>query len=128
VSRGDDVLVWHAYMTCGNTVALLSSASHYRAMSSNERALIGRANRWLHWGDILGFKQMGLECFDWGGLFEDESVPEHAGINNFKYEFGGRRERTYTGTYPLTARGGLFLAARNALERLQALFPLKKTG
>ena len=41
--------------------------------TSDYRALVGRANRWLHWRDMLQFKEMGIARYDWGGLFEDES-------------------------------------------------------
>lgn len=78
-------------------------------MEDTERALVSRANRWLHWQDMLTFKQKGFECYDWGGLFEDETSPERAGINRFKCDFGGRREVTYNCTYSLTARGRLYL-------------------
>jgi lipid II:glycine glycyltransferase (peptidoglycan interpeptide bridge formation enzyme) len=79
--------------------------------------LIGRANRWLHWQDMLRLKQMGLERYDWGGLFEDDSTPERAGINSFKKHFGGRQERTYDCTVPVTLRGRIYLPLRDAWRR-----------
>ena len=67
---------------------------------------------------MLRFKERGLKRYDWGGLFEDESVPERAGVNNFKKDFGGRQERTYNCTVPVTLRGRLYLPLRNAWRRL----------
>lgn len=113
-------LVWHAYVTYGDSVALFYSASHFRGKERADRALLGRANRWLHWRDMLGFKQMGLSRYDWGGLFEDESVAERAGINNFKREFGGRPICTYNCRFAVTGRGRAYLAARRALDWLSA--------
>src|SRR5688572_17228786 len=48
-------LVWHSYMRQGRTAALLHSASLFRDKDSADRALLGRANRWLHWRDMLVF-------------------------------------------------------------------------
>jgi hypothetical protein len=62
---------------------------------------------------MLRFREMGIERYDWGGLFEDESVPERAGINQFKKEFGGKQVRTYDCTVPLTLRGRVWLSLRD---------------
>lgn len=116
-SHDDEILVWHAYMTFGNTAGLLHSASHFRGRDSNDRAMIGRANRWLHWRDLLQFKEIGLARYDWGGLFEDDTTAEHAGINRFKEEFGGSKERTYNCTLPLTIKGRLYVVVSEARKR-----------
>lgn len=113
-----DALVWHAYLVAGKTARLQHSSSHFRDRSRSQRALVGRANRWLHWKDMERFKEMGMERYDWGGLFEDESAPERAGINEFKRGFGGRYERTYDCTVPLTLRGHMWLPVRDAWREL----------
>ena len=63
---------------------------------------------------MLRFKQAGIERYDWGGLFEDETAPGNAGINNFKRDFGGRQVRTYDCTVPVTLRGRVWLGLRDA--------------
>lgn len=113
-SRDGEALVWHAHVLSGKTAGLQHSASCFRNRDSDYRALVGRANRWLHWQDMLRLKTIGISRYNWGGLFEDESVPEHAGINAFKKSFGGRVERTYTCTVPITIRGRLYLPLRDA--------------
>jgi len=113
-SRNDEALVWHAYVMSGKTARLQYSGSCFRNRESDYRALVGRANRWLHCRDMLRLKEMGMERYDWGGLFEDESVPERAGINKFKKGFGGQQERTYDCTVPVTRRGRLWLPLRDA--------------
>ena len=115
-SRAGERLVWHAYVTDGTNAALLHSASHFRTAAAN-RSLVSRANRWLHWRDMLAFKRIGVATYDWGGLFEDESVPEQASVNRFKRCFGGRPHRAYTGVALLTTKGRAYNAARNAIER-----------
>ena len=116
-SRNGEALVWHAHVMSGNTARLQHSGSGFRNRENDYRALVGRANRWLHWRDMLRFKEMGIQRYDWGGLFEDESVPERAGINKFKKAFGGRQERTYDCIVPVTLRGRIYLAARDAWRR-----------
>lgn len=116
-SRNGEPLVWHAYVMCGKAARLQYSGSCFRNRQSDYRALVGRANRWLHWRDMLRFKELGLQRYDWGGLFEDESLPERAGINKFKKAFGGRQERTYDCTAPVTIRGRICLPLRDAWRR-----------
>ena len=116
-TRDDATLVWHAYVTCGRTAGLEYSGSLFRERENDYRALVGRANRWLHWQEMLRFKQAGLTRYDWGGIFEDDSTPERAGINSFKREFGGEPECSYDCTVPVTMHGRLYLPIRNAWRR-----------
>jgi len=114
VSHNGVSLVWHAHVLSGTTAGLQYSGSCFRNRDNDYRALVGRANRWLHWKDMLQFKQLGIERYDWGGLFDDESTPEHAGINNFKRDFGGGQERTYNCSVPVTTLGRVWLRLRDA--------------
>jgi hypothetical protein len=122
LARADDgmPLVWHAHVNMGHTVWLQHSVSCFRDKDSESRALIGRANRWLHWKDIQRFRDMGVKRYDWGGLFEDESIPEQEGINRFKKSFGGHVEQRYDSTVPLTLKGHLYLPLRDAWRRWSA--------
>jgi lipid II:glycine glycyltransferase (peptidoglycan interpeptide bridge formation enzyme) len=120
-SQDGESLVWHAYLISGKTTWLQYTGSCFRNKANDYRALIGRANRWLHWQDMLRFKAMEIERYDWGGLFEDESVPERAGINNFKKDFSGQPVRTYDCTVPVTMRGRIYLPLRDAWRRRKPL-------
>ncbi len=114
VSRNGETLVWHAYVLSGNIAGLQYTGSCFRDRDNDYRALIGRANRWLHWNDMLRLKEMGIARYDWGGMFEDESTPECAGINNFKRDFGGKLVRVYDCTVPKSIRGRMYLPLRDA--------------
>lgn len=116
-SQNGEALVWHAHVMFGRTAGLLYSASRFRHREGNYRALVGRANRWLHWKEMLRFKEMGIRRYDWGGMFEDESVLEHAGVNTFKKGFGGQPERSYDCIVPVTIRGRIWLRLRDAWRR-----------
>jgi len=113
-------IVWHAHIVGRSAAVLLHSASHFRGKDSGERALVGRANRWLHWRDMLAFKGMGLTTYDWGGLFADETVPEQATINSFKREFGGRLHSTYNCMVGRTMKGRAYLAGHGVVSRLSS--------
>ena len=118
--RGDEPLVWHAHVLCAGTAGLQYTASHFRGQDNDLRALVGRANRWLHWQEMRKFKSMGFSRYDWGGLFADESTPERAGINRFKRDFGGEEVRVYECMAPVSARGRVYLPLRDAWRRLAA--------
>jgi hypothetical protein len=113
-SQDSEQLVWHAYLCIGATACLMYSASWFRGKDSRYRSLVGRANRWLHWQDMLCFKRAGVRYYDWGGMFHDESTADRAGINQFKRSFGGRPMQTYECTVPVNARGRICLALRGA--------------
>jgi len=117
-TKNGEALVWHVHVMSGNTARLQYSGSDFRSRDNDYRALVGRANRWLHWKEMLRFKEMGIQRYDWGGLFEDESVSGHAGVNNFKRDFGGRQERTYDCTVPVTLKGRIYLPLRGAWRLL----------
>ena len=52
-------LVWHAYYRTAERVRLLHSASLGRDSDAAQRSLLGRANRYHHWQDVLTFKAQG---------------------------------------------------------------------
>jgi hypothetical protein len=105
-------LVRHSYIVAGGTARLLQTASLFRDTDAEQRAVIGRANRLLHWRDMTAFKDAGLERYDWGGIFENESTPERKGINEFKREFGGTPTEYFGSRQAISIRGQLYSFAR----------------
>jgi hypothetical protein len=89
--RGEagDPLVWHAYYRAERRVRLLHSASLGRILGTAQASLLGRANRYLHWQDMLTFKAHGVQMYDFGGWYEGDSDPKRLSINKFKEGFGG---------------------------------------
>jgi hypothetical protein len=72
-------------------VRLLHSASlRYSADNPAHRQLIGRANRYLHWQDILHYRKQGMTIYDFGGYEANATDPEIRGVAEFKDSFGGR--------------------------------------
>lgn len=92
--KGEDA-VYHTYVYDDERARLLHSASLYRLIGDDEsesRNIIGMANRYLHYMDMLHFKEKGLTIYDWGGAGRDEDV---INITQFKESFGGSPEKSY---------------------------------
>ena len=85
-------IVYHTYVVEGEYTRLLHSASLYRISQDRKPAIVGMANRYLHWEDMLYFKEKGIQKYDWGGAGEGEDV---IGITRFKESFGGEKTFLY---------------------------------
>lgn len=113
-SDGDgNLLVAHAYIKDASLgrARLLYSASQFRSLDdSSDRNKIGRANRLLHWYEILTLKQMGYRLYDLGGLSDDSNDRDKKDIARFKLEFGGDAITEYTGLVPRTYFGRALLS------------------
>ena len=90
------------YITDGFRARLLYSASHFRSYDKNYRALIGRANRFLHWEDMVHLKKYGMSIYDMGGIGANS-------IAGFKKGFGGTEVTEYGRYEPRTLLGKLSL-------------------
>lgn len=117
-SAGGNVLVWHSYYRGREFVRQLHSVSLFAEQDSKElRNRIGRANRLLHWADMLEFRKSGIRCFDFGGWYAGTTDQKLLRVNSFKEEFGGRKTERYHSTIPITLKAKLFLKARNVLNK-----------
>lgn len=105
-SGDGEVLVWHSYLRCAERVVLLYSASLFREKpDASVRNLIGRANRFTHWNDILAFKRMGKIAYDMGGIDVAGRSRETSNIADFKHGFGGSDVPVYSHTLPRSIAG-----------------------
>jgi len=75
-------IVTHIYLHDGYRVVLLHS---YHSQNFSDKNIKGYANKFLHWKDIVNFKEFGLRLYDFGGI----NIEQHIGISNFKLSFGG---------------------------------------
>lgn len=71
----------------GRARSLLSASARFE--EPEERKLIGKANRWLHWWDMCQLHEAGIGLYDWGGVAKNSVDPDKQGINQFKEGFGG---------------------------------------
>jgi len=81
-------LAFHAYIASEQGARLLYSVSLFRDQDVDAR-LASSANSYLHFQDILYFKNRGAAFFDWGGI---KSFDDPTGIDSFKIGFGGERQ------------------------------------
>ena len=70
---------------------------------------IGRANRLLHWHEILTLKDLGFELYDLGGIPLDSADQEKNDIARFKLEFGGKLLVEYNGVLPTNVVGRMLV-------------------
>ncbi len=96
-------VVWHIYYFGQGISRLMYSFSVFRdSDSSEERNAIGRANRYLHYYDMLQLRdKYGVTEYDWGGCGSSEEVKF---ISDFKRGFGGTEKIVVQRT---TTRHGL---------------------
>jgi len=78
----------HTYLYDKKTVSLASSFHNIHFTDDKIRS---EANKYLHWKDILLFKSMGFEEYDFGGL----NQKKFPGITKFKESFGGTTVENY---------------------------------
>lgn len=101
---------YHTYIIDMHRARTQHSCSHFRDTQDKAyRALVGRANRLLHWMDILEFKKRGYSIYDFGGLALKDD-PVLANIDRFKKGFGGTIVDEYDFYQPRTLIGKLLLA------------------
>lgn len=120
IGRGGERLTWHAYHRTPTRARLLFSASSFRqGAASDHGALASRANRLLHWRDMLRFRGSGVRCYDLGGWYVGRSDPKLLAIDRFKGSLGGSVVMEFNCSRAVTPRG----VAALAVERLVAIAP-----
>ncbi|MFI8687961.1 hypothetical protein [Rossellomorea sp. NPDC077527] len=114
-------LASHAYsLTKGKASMIHSCSGRFDFGNNQERNRIGRANRFLHWNDILFFKKKGYEIYDFVGLsFEEDEDEAMKNITHFKKGFGGREviEYKYYKASSLAGKAVLFILSKRWRNR-----------
>ena len=114
-------LVYHANYRNRTRARELFLPSLFRQLSdSAARNMIGRANRYLTWSDVLRYKHDGLRLFDFGGWYSGND-PAMLKINDFKKGFGGQVLREYECEQILTLKGWLAFKVARLLKQAKRL-------
>jgi lipid II:glycine glycyltransferase (peptidoglycan interpeptide bridge formation enzyme) len=126
----NDILTMHAYVISDNTARLHQSSSLFRNSDNSEyRNMVARANRYLHWDDILYFKKSGLSWYDLGGWYGGNENKEQLSINIFKESFGGLLKEEYSYIVPKTIKGQISILFHSILNVLKLFVKkIKKIG
>jgi len=120
VMQGDIILVMHSYILANGRARLAHSASLFReAQDQSFKNLIGRANRLLHWHDILYFQELNYSIYDLGGIDKDTSNKETQAINRFKQCFGGTLVKEYKSYVPVSLKGIIYLVFKKITGKLE---------
>ncbi|WP_300565265.1 hypothetical protein [Flavobacterium sp.] len=88
----DKPIVCHSYLIDNELkiVRLLHSASMIHDLEDKSfKGFVGRANRYLHYQDMINFKAQGFLKYDFGGYALGTDNVALQGINKFKDGFGG---------------------------------------
>ncbi|CAA9231058.1 MAG: hypothetical protein AVDCRST_MAG76-1243 [uncultured Acidimicrobiales bacterium] len=109
----DAVKVWHAYIHVGGRIRLLLSSTADRSVTKDQKALIGRSNRALHYADALAAQKAGVRWLDLGG-WSGQKEGHRRSIDAFKEGFGGRVVAGWNATEARSVRGRLALGAADA--------------
>lgn len=102
-------LASHLYITNGTRAVMLYSCSGRFESSDVPTIEVGRANRYLHWQDILFFKEKEYRYYDFLGLSIDKNDHNQQNINKFKKGFGGEEITEYCSYIPQTWKGKLLI-------------------
>jgi len=114
LSRGER-LVWHAHLCAGRTVQLAYSASWFRTGDRDYRSLVARANRWLHWRDMLA-SGMRARCVMTGAACSRTNPRPSAPASTASRERSARQPvLAYECTAAASLRGRLWLSVRGVL-------------
>jgi lipid II:glycine glycyltransferase (peptidoglycan interpeptide bridge formation enzyme) len=111
VSLTGETLAWHCYIVRGANATLLYSVSLGGSHGDSAyRALAGRANRLLHWEDMLQLQGSGCHSYDFGGWYAGTENEQLLRINKFKEGFGGQRVEQCHAYTAHSALGRLYIA------------------
>ena len=120
-------LAWHVHVVSNGRAQLLLSAIS-RDRSGSERALVGRANRLLHWKEMTHFREAGLETYDFGGVALAGPDMPVAGVDAFKRLFGGRLVHEFEARRARSAFGRLALGASRLPHARDLIQTLTRSG
>ena len=126
---GGKPLAYHTYYRGPSRSRLLHSASLYRELDdASARNMMGRANRYLFWWDMLRHREQGLKHFDFGGWYPSKQDVGLLEVNRFKEGFGGRVVREYNCEQIRSVKGWVVLTAAGLLKKARDLSWPRETG
>ena len=76
--------------------------------------MVGRANRLLHYTDMLFFKNHGSKIYDWGGISDSEEIRN---ITDFKSRFGGIEIDTFYVQEAVSLKGKIVLETKKIITK-----------
>lgn len=85
------VLVSHSYFYDQETLVVHTyHSASVRFSDTIDKNLVGKANKYLHYQDMLYFQSKGVKTYDFGGYAGPKDTRDLQGVNDFKLGFGGK--------------------------------------
>lgn len=111
IAQKEAFKVYHVHVHDTEKSMLLYSVSDFRNKNADKN-ILGRANKLLHFDDMLFFKSIGVKEYDWGDI---SSKVNHNGIDKFKLSFGGQVTDVYNIFEGVTLKGKLLVFLKKML-------------
>ena len=92
------ILVENAYLI-GDETAFYYTGSSQRLEIDKDTAMIGRANKLLHYKAMLHFKKLGYKKYDFSGAYIKRDNEEFYNVTVFKERFGGKLTKYKSGFF-----------------------------
>lgn len=87
------ILATHTYVYDAEQRIVRQMHSASKRFDENfDKNKIGRANKYLHYCDMLAFKDQGITAYDFGGYQEPNSDKVIESLLNFKLDFGAEKK------------------------------------
>lgn len=110
-------LAMHCYICDTSRIRLYLSATYPRTFNAaDDKQIIGRANKLLHWEDIVSAKNKGILLYDLGGISTNGNLK---GIDSFKQQFGGEKTLEYNQIIGKTFKGKVLITIYNVIQYLR---------
>jgi|GEM_PF-3822976 len=112
--KNNVMLAAHGYRLSEHRPELAYSIRPFEAGATKERLnLLAKANRYGHYRDMLQFKSMGYEMYDFGGVSDGKSCDRKwNNIDEFKLYFGGQVVTYYNSILYNTVKSKVYLKLR----------------
>ena len=112
--KDNEILVMHQLHVADNRAFGQRSCSLFRNSEDHDYIkMISKANRLLHWDDMLYFKKRGFLIYDLGGWYTGQTDKELLQLNEFKKSFGGEVKQEYVYKVPVSFLGYLWIFLRS---------------
>lgn len=127
---GDSTYAMHAsLLDDDNRIVRLLYSCSVRLDSGVETKYVGIANRFLHYSELMEFKRMGYETYDFAGINQNPENKEQYRITQFKLCFGGQiRDVRFLTSYPAFLYDTLSCWTKKILRSASAFIAMLGSG
>ncbi len=108
------VIRYHLYIKSSACCSLLASFPSFGLGTDYKKNFLGWANRFLHWTDMIYFKNVGIQSYSLGGI-GNLTEAKSSGIAKFKHEMTPEIECRYNGIVALSLKYKIYRFLRRLI-------------